>query len=317
MSQDIVVDALPYFDSGYEEQGVRNTSLAMVEEECRRYRPTKNYLEHLPPINTTTFETELMRTEFERIQNRMPMEPLSMKRYELPPPPPSKISELSAWQDSVENSMAQLEHQAVRAMNLELMLEFGCETWKVYLDTISSMLSRAQTQLEKIKQEIVDINWQRKDIQSAAGVNLRALETQWVMLVSKNYEIEQVSSWLKSRFLLLFLCVPFVCRMRNSSKQFANRYKCLQVCAKLEEEIANIKRQLSNETKTEAENDIRNGNHIQNDNEAETTTNDEPNDDDEQPPQPDDNEPMHTNDDENNESAQEHTDSTTMDETDQ
>lgn len=28
----------------------------MVDEETRRYRPTKNYLEHLPPLNTTLFE---------------------------------------------------------------------------------------------------------------------------------------------------------------------------------------------------------------------------------------------------------------------
>lgn len=191
MSTDIVVDALPYFDQGYEDPGVRETALAMVEEETRRYRPTKNYLEHLPPINTAIFETELMRLEFERIQNRMPMEPLSMKRYELPPPPPSKIPELSAWQDAVENSMAQLEHQAVRAMNLEMMLEYGCETWKVYLDVLTSMLAKAQKQLEGIKKDIQDINWQRKDKQTAAGEKLRALETQWVMLVSKNYEIEQ------------------------------------------------------------------------------------------------------------------------------
>lgn len=191
MLNEVVVDALPYFDQGYEDPGVRETSLAMVEEETRRYRPTKNYLEHLPPINTSVFETELMRNEFERIQNRLPMEPLSMKRYELPLPPQSKIGELSAWQDSVENSMAQLEHQAVRAMNLELMLDYGCETWKVYLDVITSMLARAQTQLEGIKKEIQDINWQRKDKQTEAGEKLRALETQWVMLVSKNYEIEQ------------------------------------------------------------------------------------------------------------------------------
>lgn len=28
----------------------------MVEEETRRYRPTKNYLEHLPPLNLSAFE---------------------------------------------------------------------------------------------------------------------------------------------------------------------------------------------------------------------------------------------------------------------
>jgi hypothetical protein len=31
-------------------------ALAMVEEETRRYRPTKNYLEHLPPLNLSAFE---------------------------------------------------------------------------------------------------------------------------------------------------------------------------------------------------------------------------------------------------------------------
>lgn len=191
MSSDVIVDALPYFDQGYDDVGVRETSLAMVEEECRRYRPTKNYLEHLPPINTTAFETELMANEFERIQNRLPMEALSMKRYELPPPPPSKISELSAWQDSVENSMAQLEHQAVRTMNLDLMLEYGCETWKVYLDVLTAMQAKAQTRLQEIKKDIQDVNWQRKSKQTQAGEKLRSLEAQWVMLVSKNYEIEQ------------------------------------------------------------------------------------------------------------------------------
>lgn len=199
MTTEVLVDALPYFDQGYDDPGVRETSLAMVEEECRRYRPTKNYLEHLPSINTTAFETELMANELERIQNRLPMEPLSMKRYELLPPPPNKISEVSAWQESVENSMAQLEHQAVRALNLELMQEFGCETWKVYLDVIAAMQVKAQARLQDIKKEIQDLNWQRKSKQTLAGEKLRALEAQWVMLVSKNYEIEQVCAKLEER----------------------------------------------------------------------------------------------------------------------
>ena len=44
---DIVVDALPYIDLGYDEPGVREAALALVEEETRRYRPTKNYLEQV------------------------------------------------------------------------------------------------------------------------------------------------------------------------------------------------------------------------------------------------------------------------------
>jgi hypothetical protein len=90
--------------AGYEEPGVREAALAMVEEETRRYRPTRsgpfeligfvdgqigfadqisfgrNYLEHLPALNLSSFESDLMRAEFERLSNRQPMDTLSMKR---------------------------------------------------------------------------------------------------------------------------------------------------------------------------------------------------------------------------------------------
>ena len=46
-SDTVVVDALPYIDLGYDEPGVREAALALVEEETRRYRPTKNYLEQV------------------------------------------------------------------------------------------------------------------------------------------------------------------------------------------------------------------------------------------------------------------------------
>lgn len=95
MAGEVLVDALPYIDQGYDDAGVRESALAMVEEECRRYRPTKNYLEYLPTLNISAFETTLMTNEFERIQNRFPMEPLSMKRYELPPPPPGIYIQLN------------------------------------------------------------------------------------------------------------------------------------------------------------------------------------------------------------------------------
>ena len=123
MSNEVIVDALPYIDHGYEEPGVREAALAMVEDETRRYRPTKNYLDHLPPLNLNSFETDLMKTEFERLSNRQAMDTLSMKRYELPTPPPGKMTDVQAWSECVENSEAQLEHQRTRIMNLDLMLD--------------------------------------------------------------------------------------------------------------------------------------------------------------------------------------------------
>ncbi|KAK8405179.1 hypothetical protein O3P69_001625 [Scylla paramamosain] len=198
MSHDVIVDALPYIDTGYDEPGVREAALAMVEDEKKRYRPTKNYLEHLPALNLSTFETEVMRCEFERVAARQPMDTLSMKRYELPPPPPGKMTDVAAWGECVDNSMAQLEHQATRIMNLELMSEYGAECWKSHNASLQSMLTRSQALLQDLKKEIQELNWSRKSMQTKAGEELRHLESSWVSLVSRNYEIEQACVLLEA-----------------------------------------------------------------------------------------------------------------------
>uniref|UniRef100_A0A8B9HYZ3 Pre-mRNA-splicing factor SPF27 n=1 Tax=Astyanax mexicanus TaxID=7994 RepID=A0A8B9HYZ3_ASTMX len=171
---EVFVDALPYFDQGYDAPGVREAAAALVEEETRRYRPTKNYLSYLPTPDFSAFETEIMRNEFERLGARQPMELLSMKRYELPAPSSGQKNDITAWQDCVNNSMAQLEHQGVRIENLDLMAEYGTNAWKF-----------------SNEKQIQDLNWQRKNDQLTGGAKLRELESNWVSLVSKNYEIER------------------------------------------------------------------------------------------------------------------------------
>ncbi|KAI3356698.1 hypothetical protein L3Q82_003388 [Scortum barcoo] len=177
---EVFVDALPYFDQGYDAAGVREAAAALVEEETRRYRPTKNYLSYLPTPDFSTFETEIMRNEFERLAARQPMDLLSMKRYELPAPSSGQKNDITAWQECVNNSMAQLEHQAVRIENLELMSH-----------NLAFMIEMAQKELQKFRKQIQDLNWQRKNDQLAGGAKLRELESNWVSLVSKNYEIER------------------------------------------------------------------------------------------------------------------------------
>lgn len=191
MAGEVVVDALPYIDQGYDDPGVRENALAMVEEETRRYRPTKNYLEYLPSIHLNQFESDITKTEFERLQARLPMEMLSMKRYELPQPPPGKMSDIVTWTECVDNSMAQLEHQATRIANLELMSQYGCEAWKMNNTVLVQLLNQAQKQLQDLRKQIQEVNWHRKNSQTLAGEKLRNLEASWVGLVSKNYEIEQ------------------------------------------------------------------------------------------------------------------------------
>lgn len=132
-----------------------------------------------------------MHNEFERLQNRLPMETISMKRYELPPPPSGKLNELGSWAKCVDNSQAQLEHQAVRILNLQLMMEYCCPAWQRYLQTLQDLEKIASKKLAGLRQALQEVNWQRKSLQTKGGEQLKNLEAKWVALVSHNYEIEQ------------------------------------------------------------------------------------------------------------------------------
>lgn len=169
----------------------------MVEEECRRYKPSKNYLEHLPPLNTASFETDFMRNEFQRIEGGIRLDTMNTKRYELPAPPPGKLGEIQAWQEAVDNSFAQLEHQAIRYLNLELLQKYGCEAWKSGLEVLVALNAKAQKELADLKKEIQDVNWNRKNKQLQTGEQLIRLNNQWASLVSCNFEIESAIKQLE------------------------------------------------------------------------------------------------------------------------
>ncbi|XP_073176172.1 pre-mRNA-splicing factor SPF27 isoform X2 [Lepidochelys kempii] len=122
-------------------------------------------------------------------------------RYELPAPSSGQKNDITAWQECVNNSMAQLEHQAVRIENLELMSQHGCNAWKVYNEHLVHMIEQAQKELQKLRKNIQDLNWQRKNMQLTAGSKLREMESTWVSLVSKNYEIERTIVQLENEIL--------------------------------------------------------------------------------------------------------------------
>jgi pre-mRNA-splicing factor SPF27 len=60
------------------------------------------------------------------------------------------------------------------------------------LERLSLNLVIFLLRLKDLKKEIQEVNWARKNQQTLVGERLRQLESQWVGLVSKNYEIETV-----------------------------------------------------------------------------------------------------------------------------
>ena len=71
------------------------------------------------------------------------------------------------------------------------MQDYGCDAWKEYNEILQKLVNQLQERLKELKKDIQEVNWTRKNKQTQVGEKLRQLESQWVGLVSKNYEIEQ------------------------------------------------------------------------------------------------------------------------------
>ncbi|KAI6654687.1 Pre-mRNA-splicing factor SPF27-like, partial [Oopsacas minuta] len=102
----MLIDALPYYDQGYDDPGARDHAVALIQEEMMLYKPTKDYLQHFP-LPDDKFETQILKNEMDRMTNSQPMESINMKRYELPEPATGLRTDVDAWRLSVENSQAQ------------------------------------------------------------------------------------------------------------------------------------------------------------------------------------------------------------------
>ena len=74
---------------------------------------------------------------------------------------------------------------------------------KVYNDVLGNMADKAQTQLKDLKKDVQEVNWARKNQQGLVGDRLKQLESHWVGLVSKNYEIEQALAKMEEEIATL------------------------------------------------------------------------------------------------------------------
>ncbi|XP_055328197.1 pre-mRNA-splicing factor SPF27-like [Paramacrobiotus metropolitanus] len=195
-----IVDALPYVDAGYDTPGVREAVTALVEEEMKRYRPTKDYLQNVVSNKFEVFQTDLMKAEFQRMAENKPMEKLDFKKYQQQPKPAiNRRRDPTAWEECFDRVVVLHNHMVNRLTNLQLQAEYGAEIWRRYIPTVERQLKQIESELRDTRNRIQEINWERKNKQLQAGEKLSYLETSWVNLVAKNYEIEKVCLELEER----------------------------------------------------------------------------------------------------------------------
>jgi pre-mRNA-splicing factor SPF27 len=97
---------------------------------------------------------------------------------------------------------------ARRLVNLELLLKFGPDSWRMHNEVLASFVARLQEQLAGVRRQVDDLNRERKLQQHAAGGELGKLEAEYLSLVHKNAEIEAACRGLEAEVAAMRQALP-------------------------------------------------------------------------------------------------------------
>uniref|UniRef100_A0A7S0L8W3 Pre-mRNA-splicing factor SPF27 n=1 Tax=Coccolithus braarudii TaxID=221442 RepID=A0A7S0L8W3_9EUKA len=184
-----LVDALPYVDAQYNDAALKAKVDAAIKDEMERMDASE-YTRRFTPWEPNFKGHPMLEAEWFRVCEEQPMPQMDTSRYQMDPPPPKQHSNPAAWARAVGNAQAQLEHQANRLDNLELLQKFGANQWRIHLNSLEAANSRLAEEQAVLVTEIADVNRKRKLEQVEVGPKLSQLEADWVSTVKKNLEIE-------------------------------------------------------------------------------------------------------------------------------
>ncbi|KAJ2519464.1 hypothetical protein H4217_002664 [Coemansia sp. RSA 1939] len=188
------IDSLPYIDKEYDDPTTRQMVMQMVQDEMKAMSPPE-----LPRDPTHLFKgRDVLRKEYERVRSGTPLPPFDVSRYKLEPPSGDEARNVDEWRRCCDNAAAQLEHQDIRLINLELLQQFGANAWKLSNYQKEKLLESIEKATQKYKDESVQTNKARKYEQTEAGVKLKDFEDRWSEGVRQCIEIQMANGSLES-----------------------------------------------------------------------------------------------------------------------
>lgn len=109
----------------------------------------------------------------------------------MPAPTGKDAKSVEAWERAHDSSLAQLEHQRLRSVNVSLLQgTLGANAWKIQNFSLENTNQRVEKEGEHVRKVVEDVNRRRKAEQERGGETLSKLEKRWTELVSENLQVE-------------------------------------------------------------------------------------------------------------------------------
>ncbi|KAL7749575.1 hypothetical protein RI367_005131 [Sorochytrium milnesiophthora] len=184
-----MADALPYIDREYEAPEYKARVDAMIQAELRSMPQSEDRTSNYP--NLTLFKKHpALKEEYARVEAKQTLAGLDTSRYKLEAPGKDKENDVAAWREAYHHSCAQLQHQDLRLVNLELMQKYGSNAWLYHNFQVEHMAGRVEAQTQENRDKALEINRARKIQQLKAGETLGLLAVQLRELQESNAQAE-------------------------------------------------------------------------------------------------------------------------------
>ncbi|KAL4444532.1 hypothetical protein ABPG74_016825 [Tetrahymena malaccensis] len=180
-----LVTSLPYVDAEADDnikikvQRLIKQEMALMEKQ--------DYLQDLPMPKTHLYDSPLIQEELQRVKNLQLLEEpqiLQLPNLDLDTAESSQLKEFNDIASKIN------QYNNIKQVNLELMLKYGPDSHKLFMEYQKNFKNELNSMNEKLKAQIEEVNSKRKFDQSNANDKLSNYQYKIGNLLRRNEELE-------------------------------------------------------------------------------------------------------------------------------